>query len=101
MICRFIRQGVLLLCGIGLWAQADAAQDSIRMNLDQVLATALTESPAVRIADRDVEVKRSYEKEQWAALLPIQEAVVAQMRTVGEQLTSRYFLFGERCPAGV
>ncbi|MBP5611388.1 MAG: TolC family protein [Bacteroidales bacterium] len=86
MICRFIRQGVLLLCGIGLWAQADAAQDSIRMNLDQVLATALTESPAVRIADRDVEVKRSYEKEQLAALLPSVAASGTYNRTLKKQV---------------
>ncbi|MCR5713740.1 MAG: TolC family protein [Bacteroidales bacterium] len=86
MICRFLRQSVLLLCGFGLWVQPAAAQDSIRMNLDQVLATALTESPTIRIADRDVAVKRSYEKEQWAALLPSVAASGTYNRTLKKQV---------------
>lgn len=65
---------------------AQAAGDSIRMTLADVLETALTESPTVKIADREVTIKRSYEKEQWASLLPTLAATGTYNRTLKKQV---------------
>ena len=46
------------------------AQDSIHVNLAKAVEIALSETPTMRIADRDVQVKQLYKKEQIAALFP-------------------------------
>ena len=57
----------MLVCGMTSQAQA---QDSIHINLNKAIEIALSESPTMRIADRSVEIKQVYKKEQVAALFP-------------------------------
>lgn len=46
------------------------AQDSIHVNIAKAVEIALSETPTMRIADRDVQIKQLYKKEQIAALFP-------------------------------
>ena len=45
-------------------------QDSIHVDLDKAVQIALSETPTMRIADRDVQIKQLYKKEQIASLFP-------------------------------
>ncbi len=49
----------------GIWAQ-----DSVHVNLSKAIEIALSESPTMRIADRSVEIKKVYKKEQIVSLFP-------------------------------
>ena len=56
----------LLACGM-MTAQT---QDSVHINLDKAIEIALSEAPTMRIADRDVQIKQEYRKEQIVSLFP-------------------------------
>ena len=88
-----IRNGNLLLglifsliaAGLNLHAQA---QDSVHINLDKAIEIALSESPTMRIADRDIQVKQVYKKEQIAALFPDVSLAANYNRTLLKQQMS-------------
>ena len=64
------------------------AQDSIHVDLDKALEIALSESPTMRIADRDVQIKQLYRKEQIAALFPDVSIASNYNRTLLKQTMS-------------
>lgn len=88
-----IRNGNLLLglifgliaAGLNLYAQA---QDSVHINLDKAIEIALSKSPTMRIADRDIQVKQVYKKEQIAALFPDVSLAANYNRTLLKQQMS-------------
>lgn len=57
----------VLFCSSQLLAQS---QDSVHVDLNKAIEIALSETPTMRIADRDVQVKKYYKKEQIASLFP-------------------------------
>ncbi|WP_106830052.1 TolC family protein [Parabacteroides pacaensis] len=58
------------------------AQDSLRLNLQQVLEIALSDNPTVRIADREIQRKKYAKLEQLADLLPNVSADASYSRTL-------------------
>lgn len=60
--------GLMLL--IGGTASAQEKKDSIVVDLNKAIEIGLSESPTMRIANRDVRVKQEYRKEQIVALFP-------------------------------
>ncbi len=44
--------------------------DSVHVNLEKAIEIAMSESPTIRIADRDVQIKQMYKKEQIVSLFP-------------------------------
>lgn len=55
---------------LSLFAMDVKGQDSVHVNLGKAIEIALSETPTIRIADRDVQIKQIYKKEQIAALFP-------------------------------
>lgn len=61
---------VLLTCtGLGMKAQT-VAVGRLDLTLEHAIEIALAENPTIRVADKDVELKRLADKEAWQALLP-------------------------------
>jgi outer membrane protein TolC len=59
--------------------------DTIRVNLDKAIEIALSENPTMRIADRDIEVKKNYKKEQIAVLFPTVYGTAGFNHTIQKQ----------------
>jgi outer membrane protein TolC len=64
------------------------AQDSVHVNLDKAIEIALSESPTMRIADRSVDIKREYKKEQIVSLFPDVSVAANYNRTLLKQTMS-------------
>ena len=62
----FLLAGIMT-CGMVTTVQA---QDSVHIDLNKALEIALSESPSMRIADRNVQIKQVYKKEQIVSLFP-------------------------------
>ena len=63
-------------------------QDSVHVNLDKAIQIALSETPTMRIADRDIQIKQLYRKEQIAALFPDVSLASNYNRTLLKQTMS-------------
>ena len=74
----------LLACGM-MMVQA---QDSVHINLDKAIEIALSEAPTMRIADRSVDIKREYKKEQIVSLFPDVSIASNYNRTLLKQTMS-------------
>lgn len=72
-----------------VWAQQNA-DPVLKLSLEKALEIALTESPTVEIADKQIEVKRYAKKEKIGALLPNISASAQYNRTIKKQK----FIFG-------
>jgi outer membrane protein TolC len=64
---------------------AQAQRDSLRISLQKAIEIALTESPSMRIAERTIETKKYYRKEQIVSLFPSVSAGVSYQRTIQKQ----------------
>lgn len=49
---------------------AQGSKDSVHINLNKAIEIGLSESPSMRIADRDIQIKQQYKKEQIVSLFP-------------------------------
>ena len=49
---------------------AQETKDSVHINLSKAIEIGLSESPSIRIANRDIEIKQQYKKEQIVSLFP-------------------------------
>lgn len=78
---------VLLFCSSVLLLSAQA-QDSIHVDLNRAIDIALSETPTMRIADRNVQIKQIYKKEQIAALFPDVSIAANYNRTLLKQTMS-------------
>lgn len=67
------------------------AQDSIRIDLPKALEIALSESPTMRIADRDIKIKQYAKKEQIVGLFPDASLSGSFSRTIQKQTMSMDF----------
>ncbi|MDD6185909.1 MAG: TolC family protein [Bacteroidales bacterium] len=75
----------VMVCGLATRLQA---QDSVHVNLDKAIEIALSESPTMRIADRSVDIKREYKKEQIVSLFPDVSIAANYNRTLLKQTMS-------------
>ena len=57
-------------------------QDSVSMNLDNVLSVALSDNPDIQIANRTIEIKKYAKKETLTGLFPTVDFTLAGMRGV-------------------
>jgi len=73
----------LFLFSITVFAQPKT--DSLRITLPQAIHIALNESPTMRIADRTIETKKYYKKEQIVALFPNITGAASYQRTIQKQ----------------
>ena len=84
-----------LLMGVlsaGAQSSNSAAVGSMKLTLDRAIEIALAENPTIKVADKDVELKKVADKEAWQALLPTLDASlsfshaikVAQMKIGGQ-----------------
>jgi outer membrane protein TolC len=64
---------------------AQAQTDSLRITLQKAIEIALTENPSMRIAERTIETKKYYKKEQIVSLFPSVSAGVSYQRTIQKQ----------------
>ena len=64
------------------------AQDSIHIDLNKAIEIALSESPTMRIADREVQIKQVYKKEQIVSLFPDVSIASNYNRTLLKQTMS-------------
>ncbi len=62
------------------------AQDTLKVNLQQVLEIALSESPTIKIADKNIEKKKYVKKETIAGLVPQISASASYNRTLKKQV---------------
>ena len=76
---------LLLIC-FGVATQEVAAQDSLRMDLNQVIEFALSESPTYKVANQEITRKQYTRKEQVAALIPAINGSAAYQRTLKKQV---------------
>lgn len=68
-----------------LMMQYSYAQDTLQLTLEQCIEIALDESPAIRIADRDIERTDWANKEKMSALFPSVNAQASYSRTLQKQ----------------
>ena len=80
----FLLAGIMT-CGMVTTVQA---QDSVHIDLNKALEIALSESPSMRIADRNVQIKQVYKKEQIVSLFPDVSIASNYNRTLLKQTMS-------------
>jgi outer membrane protein TolC len=73
------------LCLITFSGFAQTKTDSLRITLQQAIEIALSESPTIHIANRTVETKKYYKKEQLVALFPSVSSSASYQRTIQKQ----------------
>lgn len=75
-----------------------AQQDSVSVSLEKALEIALSDNPTIMVADRQIEIKKYYKKEQIAALIPTVSASASYSRSLKKQMIS--FGGGDPIPMG-
>lgn len=78
----------IVLSAFGFWfsASADPVSDSVDVSLRMAIEIALSEHPSIQIADKEIEKKQYYRKEQIAALIPNISAAANYGRTIQRQV---------------
>ena len=72
---------VLLSVGVMLAVASGFAQQ-IDITLQKAIDIALAENPTIRVADKDIELKRIADTEAWQALLPEVSATASLQHTL-------------------
>lgn len=88
MKLKFLLLAVLLMF---MTASHLHSQDSIRMDLNKALEVALSESPTMRISNRDIEIKKYAKKEQIVGLFPDASISGSFSRTIKKQTMAMDF----------
>jgi len=83
-----IKSLALILCTLLFGCGQLFAQDSIHIDLKKAIDIALSESPTMHIADRDVQIKKVYKKEQIVSLFPDVSLASNYNRTLLKQTMS-------------
>ncbi len=78
----------LIICTLLFGCGQLFAQDSIHIDLKKAIDIALSESPTMRIADREVQIKQVYKKEQIVSLFPDVSLASNYNRTLLKQTMS-------------
>ena len=69
----------LMASTLNVWAQAEQATSAgtIDLTLEKAIEIALAENPTIRVADKDVELKKMADTEAWQNLLPTVDATLS------------------------
>ena len=66
----------------------DAEKSALTLTLEQALEIALSESPTIKIAEQEIEIKRYAKQETYAALYPKFDATAQYQRMIAKQTMS-------------
>lgn len=77
---------LVLALSYGTGASAQTVQDTLRLDLNKALEIALTESPTVKVANKEVEKKKYAHKGAYAALFPQVNFSMNYNRTLKKQV---------------
>lgn len=77
---------ILLIGAVFLGFPSLKAQDTLKINLEQVLEIALTESPTVQVADKEIIKKKYAKRETLSGLFPSISASAGYSRTLKKQV---------------
>ena len=71
-LTKFTKKLLLaVLCvAVTLGLNAQTSKDSVHIDLNKAIEIGLSESPSIHIADRDIQIKQQYKKEQNVYLVP-------------------------------
>lgn len=71
-LTKFTKKLLLaVLCVVvTLGLNAQTSKDSVHIDLNKAIEIGLSESPSIHIADRDIQIKQQYKKEQIVSLFP-------------------------------
>lgn len=71
--------GMLMVSVLGAAAQGqdDGYAGTMNLTLEKAIEIALAENPIIRVADKDIELKKLADKEAWQALLPTVDATLS------------------------
>ena len=72
LLSKLTKSGLLasILLFAGYFGFAQGQKDSVHIDLKKAIEIGLSESPSMRIADRDIQIKQQYKKEQIVSLFP-------------------------------
>jgi len=76
---------LIICCLFSFSVFAQTKSEPLNINLQQAIEIALNENPTIRIADRTIETKKLYKKEQLVALFPNLTASAYYQRTLQKQ----------------
>jgi outer membrane protein TolC len=76
---------VAVLTQTAVFAQTNVKKDSLRVDINKAIEIALNENPTMRIAGREIEVKKNYKKEQIVPLFPTVSATASYNNTLQKQ----------------
>lgn len=85
---RYIKGCLAICCALLIGFGQVQAQDSIHVDLNKAIEIALSEAPTMRIADRSVDIKREYKREQIVSLFPDVSLASNYNRTLLKQTMS-------------
>lgn len=85
---KYVRRCLFLCCSVLFTFGQANAQDSIHIDLNKAIEIALSESPSMHIADRNVQIKQEYKKEQLVSLFPDVSLAANYNRTLLKQTMS-------------
>ena len=90
-----IRKTILLLCAAAVAALTASAQEqqsaALTLTLEQALEIALSESPTIKVADQEIEIKRYAKQGTYASLYPQIDASASYQRVIEKQTMSMDF----------
>lgn len=81
----------LLVCGVRAQETRSEGQPALTLSLERALEIALSESPTIKIADREIEIKRYAKQGTYASLYPQIEATGSYQRVIEKQTMSMDF----------
>ena len=77
--------GVLMAATLSAVAQGQgggASLGTMNLTLEKAIEIALAENPTIRVADKDIELKKVADTEAWQALLPTADATLSMTDNV-------------------
>ena len=80
-----IRKGIkrIILCTLAAIPMVSVAQEpTIDLNLEKAIEIALAENPKIRVADKEIELKKVADTEAWQSLLPTLSAALGLQHSI-------------------
>lgn len=80
-----IRKGIkrIILCTLAAIPMVSLAQEpTIDLNLEKAIEIALAENPTIRVADKEIELKKVADTEAWQSLLPTLSAALGLQHSI-------------------
>lgn len=90
----FLGKRIILILAIALVygnAKAQDGKDTLRLTLGQALEIALSENPTIKVADKEIELKKTANREAYAGLLPEASLSGSYQRAIKKQTMAMSF----------